>query len=87
MSPGMKSSEFVLSLVPMLVGLLLIALGAFKGNQQALETGMWLILGGSGSYGLSRGLAKFGGGVVQPAPAESAPANAEAAAKVISEVK
>lgn len=83
MSPGFKTSEFIVTLIPALLGVVLVLFGAYKGQKDLMDTGLWLLLGGSGSYSLSRGLAKLGTGSATPAPAESAPATDTAAASVV----
>lgn len=70
MTQGMKSSEFFASLTPMVLGLILIIVGALKAQQGLLDTGMYLLLGGTGTYGLARGLAKMGTAPTQPLPAD-----------------
>lgn len=84
---GFQTSEFIVSLIPILGGIALIIIGAIKGMDSLVNTGMLLSGIGSGGYSLSRGLAKFGAGAAQPAPAASAPpvddkAAADAVAKV-----
>lgn len=84
MTPGMKTSEFLVALVPLICGLVLTVLGVFKGQSALIDTGMTLLVGSSGAYGLSRGLAKFGTGTTDPAPTPApAPADEKAAANVV----
>ncbi len=77
MTQGMKTSEFIMALAPVLLGLALVLIGAFKGPPDLIQQGIYLMLGGSGVYGVSRGLAKFGQGAQQPTAPESTPAPAE----------
>lgn len=53
MTPGMKSSEFVVTILAMIIASLLLFFGK-------IDADMWLIASGlsSGSYAISRGLAK-----------------------------
>ena len=81
MTQGMKSSEFLTALLPMVLGVVLVVIGALKAQQNLLDTGMWLLLGGTGTYGVSRGLAKLG-----TAPTQPLPADAKAAADVVSKL-
>lgn len=79
MTQGMKSSEFLVALVPVLLGFALVLIGAFKGPPDLISQGTWLLLGGSGAYATSRGLAKLGSsGGQTPAAPESTPVVPEA---------
>lgn len=71
LTPGMQSSEFYKCLVPVLAGVGFIVAGALgKGPPDSISLGITLLLGGTGIYGVSRGMAKFGsaGRVADKAP-------------------
>lgn len=59
-SPGMKSSEFLLALVSLLVGITLVIFGVLKGRPELVEKGMYLISIATGTYSIAAGLKKFG---------------------------
>ncbi len=80
MTPGMKSSEFMLALVPSLIGLVLVVLGLYKGDGDLVTKGVAMLTGASAGYSVSRGLSKLG---KSPEPA---PVSAEEAAKVLEAV-
>lgn len=84
---GFTTSEFITSLIPIAIGLLFVILGAVQHNAEMSSSGMTMLLGGSGIYGVSRGLTKLGagiGGPAAPAPVDApAPATPAAAAKAI----
>lgn len=83
MSEGLKSSEFLVTLVPLLAGLAMIIMGTLKANPELINNGVLLVTGGSAGYGISRGLSKFGNS--QPAAPE--PKDDKAAAKAVADVK
>lgn len=83
-TPGMKSSEFLLALIPNFLGLVLVVFGLYKGQEGLVTTGMVMLTGSSAGYSLSRGLSKMG--TAQPV-ANPPPANDEEAAKVLEGVK
>lgn len=84
MSEGLKSSEFLVTLVPLLAGLAMIVMGSLKANPELINNGVLLVTGGSAGYGISRGLSKFGNS--QPA-AVPEPKDDKAAAKAVADVK
>lgn len=86
---GLKTSEFIMSLIPVVIGVVLIVLGAWKGQQHLVDNGLMLTLGGSGTYGVARGLAKLGSGIGGTAPAAPTPAPADdkAAADAVAKVQ
>lgn len=56
----MQTSEFKMSLLAVLAGLAMIALGLFKTNDTLIVSGTGLVTGAVGLYSLSRGKAKKG---------------------------
>lgn len=79
MSPTLTSSEFLQSLIPHVIGLVLIILGVIKGQENLVNLGVIMLTGTAATYNISRGLAKFG---TAPSPAQAANTDAEAAAVV-----
>jgi len=79
-TPGMLSSEFRLNVVLAVLGVILIGIGAFKGQHDLIEKGTWLLLGGAGAYSVSRGIAKMGKDASAEVPTDEKSA-AEAVAK------
>ena len=57
-SPGARSSEFILTLVSTIIGALMMAYGAYKGNDSMVMLGGSMSGVSTGAYSLSRGLAK-----------------------------
>ena len=87
LKPGIQSTEFLTSLGPIVLGIILVLLGVFKGQQNLVDAGIQCTLGGSGIYGISRGLTKLGHGIGGGGAAETpAPANDAAAAAVVAKL-
>lgn len=86
LTPGMKSSEFLVALLPIVIGIILIALGVWKGEKGLVDTGLYLVMGGSATYGVSRGLAKFGTASPSATPEVAAPADDKQAASIVGKV-
>lgn len=84
MTPGMKTSEFLMALIPMVLGFALIVFGTLKGQQSLVELGVIMITGGSAGYGISRGLSKIG---ASSPPALPPPADDKGAASTIAGIK
>jgi len=80
MTNGVKTSEFYVSIITLVMGLVCIILGAWQGKPELGSIGMVLMTGSAAGYGISRGLAKQG---ADAAPASPAPADAKAAASVV----
>lgn len=88
LTEGMKSSEFIKSLLAFIAGLVMIWYGSKTNNTMLIEWGTILTGGTSIGYSLSRGLAKQGNASPYPAPAEpKAPLSPEEAAKVVGGLK
>lgn len=81
--PGKGTTEFLLVLIPIGVGLVFLLWGMFKGDTTAVERGVTMLLGGTGIYGVSRGLTKLGAGIGVSGSTTTTP---EAAAKAVSKV-
>jgi len=86
-TPGIKSTEFLTSLAPMALGIILVLIGALKSQQNLIDAGLYMLLGGSGIYGVSRGLAKLGHGIGGVTPDETPPTDDKGAANVIGAIK
>ena len=56
--PGYKTTEFWIAVPTAVVGLGMIAFGAYKGSETMMTVGMTLLSTASAGYGISRGLAK-----------------------------
>lgn len=56
--PGVKTTEFYLSALAMVLGVVLIVLGVLKTNERLIEIGAILSGVSNVSYGIARGLAK-----------------------------
>ena len=87
---GFKTSEFVVALAALLLGVALIVVGAIKNQPALIENGKWLAVSATGGYTLSRGLAKLGLGNFTSAPAAeptAPPADDKAAAAVVANIK
>lgn len=76
------NTEFYLSLLPILTGLLLVIIGAIKGDQAMINTGLAAMAGATGLYSVGRGLAKIS--TTGPDGRTPVPSSADEAARVIS---
>ena len=86
MTAGLRSYEFFLSLVTIILGAALLVFGALKSQPELIDVGKWLLMGGTGTYGISRGLAKLGS-TQPPAAASAPPADDKAAADAVAAIK
>lgn len=81
MTPGMKTSEFIMALIPMLIGFALVVFGTLRGQQNLVELGVIMMTGSSAGFGISRGLSKIGAARVDP------PADDKDAASTVAGIK
>ena len=77
-SSGLKSTEFVLTVLGLVVGVGLILLGVFKGQDTLVQYGLGLVGANTVGYTVGRSAVKaayhFGGGdAEQPTPATPKP--------------
>lgn len=75
MTPGKSTTEFLMALVPVVLGVLFVVYGLFKGDADLMDKGLMMLLGGAGVYGVSRGLTKMGqgiGGTPEPTATQAA---------------
>lgn len=87
--PLPPNTEFYLSLLPIVTGLILVLIGAIKGDMTMIQTGIAAMGATSGAYSLARGIAKItstgadGRTPSATAIAVAPPATSEDAARVI----
>ncbi len=86
LTAGMKSSEFLLSLIPVAVGLVLVYLGLKWTQPTLIESGMVLMGVGSGGFAISRGLTKFGTALPTGPKPDPAPTSDTDAAKLLGKI-
>lgn len=72
MTPGMKTSEFYMSLVSIVIGIALLVMGAIRGDQNMISTGAAMIAGSAGAFSVARGIAKTGDAPVPASPSDAA---------------
>ncbi len=84
----LKTTEFITSMIPVALGILFLILGLIQKNQPFMDQGLYLLLGGTGVYGISRGLTKLGQGIGTPTSVPIAPVvlNDQQAAKEIAKI-
>lgn len=71
LTPGFKTSEFIMSIIPILLGIVFVIIGLIQKNEATVNQGLTLLLGGSGIYGVSRGLTKLGHGIGPNIPVDT----------------